>query len=225
MLSPAKILRQKGASDLDGRWSEAALLTFVYCIFCGIFSATVSSGAELFVPYIGTFFSLLLLPMSWGYSVTFLANHRKSDNDPFSVGRLFDGYRDFVRILLTLLLEGIYIILWALLLIIPGIIKALSYSMTAFILRDRPDLKYNGAIELSMAMMEGHKWELFWLYLTFIGWAILCLLTLGIGYFWLEPYVTSTMANFYEELKVEYEGRVFEKPAEVTEDTYNKSER
>jgi uncharacterized membrane protein len=225
MLSPAKVLRQKGASDLDGRWNEAALLTFVYSIICGIFGATVSAGAELLVPHVGTFFSLLLLPMGWGFTITFLSNHRREDSDPFGVGHLFDGYRDFVRIFLTLLLEGIYIVLWALLLIIPGIIKALSYSMTSFILRDRPDLKYNGAIELSMAMMQGHKWELFWLYLTFIGWAILCIFTFCIGFFWLEPYVTSTMANFYEEVKEEYEGRVFEKPAEVTENVYNKSER
>ena len=232
MTSSAKLLRDRGASDLDGRWLEAALLTFVYTIICGIFSATVSSGAELFVPYVGTAFSLLLIPMSWGYSMAFLANHRKEDNDPFRVGHLFDGYHDFVRIFLTLLLQYVYIILWTCLLIIPGIIKALSYSMTQFVLRDNKDLKYNGAIELSMAMMEGHKWDLFWLYLTFIGWAILCLFTLGIGYFWLQPYITSTMANFYEEVKAEYEGNVFEKPSTASEEqvntfesNYSKSER
>lgn len=92
----------------------------------------------------------------------------------------------------------------------PGIIKAFSYAMTPFILRDHPDLRYNGAIELSMAMMRGHKADLFWLYLSFIGWFLLCILTLGIGYFWLEPYMTSSMANFYEEVKAEFEGRVFE---------------
>ena len=152
--------------------------------------------------------------------------HRHEDDDPFSIGHLFDGYRDFVRIFLTLFLQAIYIFLWALLLIIPGIIKALSYAMTPFILRDRPDLQYNGAIELSMAMMKGHKWDLFWLYLSFIGWAILCLFTFFIGYFWLEPYVTSTMANFYEEVKAEYEGRVFEKPAaDFSESNYSKEER
>lgn len=225
MISPASQLRQKGADDLNGRWAEAALLTFVYVIISGIFSATVSSGAELFVPYVGSALSLLLIPMGWGYSVAFLANHRKEDNDPFSVGRLFDGYRDFVRIFLTMFLEFIYILLWTLLLIIPGIIKSLSYAMTSFVLRDRPDLAYNSAIEQSMAMMEGHKWDLFWLYLTFIGWAILCIFTLGIGYFWLQPYITSTMANFYEEVRTEYEGKVFEKPAAVADMNYSKSER
>lgn len=226
MISSASQLRQKGANDLDGRWNEAALLTFIYVIISGIFSVTVSAGAELFVPHVGTVLSLLLLPMGWGYSIAFLVNHRKSDSDPFGIGCLFDGYHDFVRIMLTILLEYIYVVLWTILLVIPGIIKALSYSMTNFVLRDRPDLRYNGAIELSMAMMQGHKWDLFWLYLTFIGWAILCIFTLGIGYFWLQPYMTSTMANFYEEVKAEYEGRVFEKPAaDFSESNYSKEER
>ncbi len=207
MTSSAKILRDKGAADLKGRWAEAALLTFVLQLICGIFGATVSAGTELFVPYVGTALSLLLLPMGWGYSVAFLANHRRESNDPFHIGCLLDGYHDFVRNFLTILLVYVYIVLWTLLLIIPGIIKALSYSMTVFILRDRPDLKYNSAIELSMAMMRGHKWDLFWLYLTFIGWAILCIFTLGIGYFWLQPYTMSTMANFYEEVKAEYESK------------------
>ena len=145
--------------------------------------------------------------MGWSYYVTFLANHRKTDADPFNVSRLFDGYRDFTRIFFTTLLTNVYIFLWTLLLIVPGIIKALSYSMTAFILRDNKEVKYNEAIELSMAMMEGHKMELFWLYLTFIGWAILCIFTLGIGCFWLVPYMSSTFANFYEEVKADYQSR------------------
>ena len=77
--------------------------------------------------------------------------------------------------------------------------------MTPFILRDNPEMKNNEAIELSMKMMNGHKVDLFWLYLTFIGWGILCVLTLGIGYFWLAPYVQASMVQFYEEVKAEYE--------------------
>ena len=76
--------------------------------------------------------------------------------------------------------------------------------MTSYVLRDYPELRYNGAIEMSMAMMQGHKWELFYLYLTFIGWGILCVFTLGVGLFWLEPYVETSVANFYEEVKEDY---------------------
>jgi uncharacterized membrane protein len=66
-------------------------------------------------------------------------------------------------------------------------------------------LKFNGAIEKSMKMMEGHKFDLFYLYLTFIGWGLLCILTLGIGLLWLVPYMQSASAHFYEDVKAEYE--------------------
>jgi uncharacterized membrane protein len=154
MISSAQLLREKGAGDLSGRWGEAALFTFVYYVLAAIFSATVAAGVELLVPHVGTLLSLLVIPMGWSYYVTFLANHRKTDADPFNVSRLFDGYRDFSRIFFTTLLTNVYIFLWTLLLIVPGIIKGLSYSMTAFILRDNKEAKYNEAIELSMAMME-----------------------------------------------------------------------
>ena len=225
MTSSAKFLRDKGWDDLSGRWGEAALLTFVYTIIYALFSGTVTAGTDLVAPGLGTALSLFLLPMGWGFSVSFLDNHKKTSNDPFHIGCLFDGYRDFSRVFLTLLLQVVYIILWSLLLIVPGIIKALSYSMTPFILRDYPTLKYNGAIELSMDMMNGHKWDLLWLYFSFIGWGLLCLLPLGIGYFWLSPYVRSSVANFYEEVKKEYEGAATFNYSAKEESTYSKEER
>ena len=105
----------------------------------------------------------------------------------------------------SMILTGIYTFLWTLLLIVPGIIKSFSYAMTAFVLRDNPELKFNGAIEKSMKMMDGHKFDLFYLYLTFIGWGLLCILTLGIGLLWFVPYMQSASAHFYEDVKAEYE--------------------
>ena len=202
-------LRAAGRLDLSGRWTEAAMLTFVYTIIAGAFGCTFIAGFDLLVPGVGSAISLLLLPLGWSYTMTFLANHRHEDGDPFDIGHLFDGYRNgqFLRIFTTELLMYVYIVLWSLLFIIPGIIKALSYAMTPFILRDRPDLQNNAAIELSMDMMQGHKADLFWLYLSFIGWAILCIFTLGIGYFWLQPYMSASVTAFYEDLKADYEGQ------------------
>jgi uncharacterized membrane protein len=77
--------------------------------------------------------------------------------------------------------------------------------MTSFILRDNPEMKNNEAIELSMKMMDGHKADYFWLQLTFVGWGILCFFTFGIGYFWLIPYMQASVAQFYEEVKADYE--------------------
>lgn len=202
-------LRAAGRASLSGRWTEAAMLTFVYLLITGLFSATFVGAANLWKQGSGSVFSLLLLPLVWGYAMTFLANYRHEDDDPFDIGHLFDGYHggQFLRIFTTFLLMYVYVMLWSLLFIIPGIIKGLSYAMTPFILRDRPDLKNNAAIELSMDMMQGHKADLFWLCLSFIGWIILSCLTLGIGFFWLQPYMSASMAAFYESLKADFEGQ------------------
>ena len=96
------------------------------------------------------------------------------------------------------------------LLFIPGIIKSISYSQTSFILKDYPELKNNEAIELSMAMMEGHKFDYFYLMLTFIGWFFLGILTLGIGLLWVNPYYATASAHFYEYVKEDYERRLLE---------------
>ena len=94
----------------------------------------------------------------------------------------------------------LYVLLWTLLLIIPGIIAALGYSMTYYILADDPLLKPQDALKKSKTMMNGHKTKLFYLCLRFFLLALLCILTLGIGFFWLIPYVHVTMAKFYDDI-------------------------
>lgn len=205
MIKSASEIRSAARKALSGHWAEAAMLTFIYCLVAWAFSAIVG-GLEYVQAGLGTVASLLLLPLGWGYAVVFLANSRGAE-DPFNASRLFDGYKDFGRVFTTTLLTQIYICLWTLLFIIPGIIKSLSYAMTPFVLRDNPEMKNNEAIELSMKMMNGHKGDLFWLYLTFIGWGILCIFTFGIGYFWFAPYVQASTAQFYEEVKEDYTKR------------------
>ena len=95
----------------------------------------------------------------------------------------------------------LYTLLWTLLLVIPGIIKGYAYSMTPYVMNDHPELDAEDCIHESRMIMRGHKWKLFCLDLSFIGWAILCLFTLGIGFLWLQPYMESSHAKFYEELK------------------------
>ena len=120
-----------------------------------------------------------------------------------NIGTLFAGFNDFGRIVGTKLLKAIYTFLWSLLLVIPGIVKMYSYAMTDYILRDEPQLANNAAIEKSMSMMDGNKMKLFMLDLSFIGWAILCMFTLGIGYLFLQPYVEASHVAFYEDLKAQ----------------------
>ena len=73
--------------------------------------------------------------------------------------------------------------------------------MVPDLVKDRPELSADQTIDLSVQMMEGHKSELFGLYLSFFGWFILCLLTCGIGFIFLKPYVSTSVADFYEDLK------------------------
>ena len=97
-------------------------------------------------------------------------------------------------------LQSIYVLLWSLLFIIPGIIASYSYAMTEYILADHPELSASEAISRSKQMMDGNKWRLFCLQFSFIGWDILCAFTLGIGYLWLTPYKQAATAVFYREV-------------------------
>ena len=178
------------------------MLTFVYCIVAWAFSALVG-GLEYVQQGLGTVATLLMLPLSWGYTVTFLSNAR-GENDPFNVSRIFDGYKDFGRIFITILLMQVYTFLWTLLFIIPGIIVSYGMELVPYILADNPGMGIMDVIRASWNMMKGHKWELFVLDLSFIGWRILCMIPLlgtVLGLLYVNPYYTATRAQFYEELK------------------------
>jgi len=187
-----KNYKDRAIESLSGKWGNAAVATLIlYIVFGGIHVCLKSYGSLL---------QLLLLPLSWGLTVLFLNNLRENKID---LSQLFDGFKDYVRIFLTTLLVGIYTFLWSLLLIVPGIIKSYSYALTPYILKDEPGMKNNDAIEMSMEMMEGHKMQLFLLDLSMIGWFILSILTAGIGFLFLVPYVYTCHAHFYEDLKAE----------------------
>lgn len=98
------------------------------------------------------------------------------------------------------LLQTVYILLWSLLLVIPGIIASYSYAMTDYILAEQPELTASEAIGISKKMMSGNRWRLFCLHFSFIGWSILCAFTLGIGNLWLNPYKQAATAAFYREI-------------------------
>ena len=98
------------------------------------------------------------------------------------------------------LLQSVYVLLWSLLFIIPGIVATYSYAMTEFILAEHPELTASEAIAQSKEMMSGNRWRLFCLHFSFIGWDILSSLTLGIGNLWLRPYKQAANAAFYREI-------------------------
>ena len=116
-------------------------------------------------------------------------------------GDTFSGFDDFWSAFKVTFLVGLFTYLWSLLLIIPGIIKAISYSMSLYILAENKGKPALECINESKAMTEGHKMELFVLGLSFIGWALLCGITFGIAYIWVGPYMQATYTNAYNSLK------------------------
>ena len=197
---------------LKGNWAPVIVATIIYFVITIIvtlmselYDPETSAGAVAGVAILGWLVLSLFasIPLGVGYynslNLLLVEGDNQVTNNMFKI-----GYGNLLRNVGGMLLVGVFTFLWTLLLIIPGIIKSLAYSMTPFILKDYPELSANQAINLSMKMMEGRKFDLFYLYLSFIGWGILALFTLGIGYLWLMPYMYTSTAAFYQNVKEEY---------------------
>lgn len=209
-------LRAQARERLEGQWGTFVLMTFLMLVIQTILQIPgyIGSLLEILSPEnvlaslsfsnISNILSLLALPLSWGLTVSLLRNHREESVD---LENLFDGFRGgrYTRVFCALFLVHLFTFLWTLLLIIPGIMKAFSYALTPYILLDEPELTARQAIARSCEIMQGRRWKLFCLSLSFIGWGILSLLTFGIGFLWLAPYMNASIAAFYEDARAEYE--------------------
>lgn len=183
-------LRAIARKSLSGNWLPAVGITLLYTVIIGVLS---------YIPYIGGIGVLLLGgPLTLGLITYFV---RLVRNERPLVGVLFNSFDRFAVSFLVYLLVQIFVFLWSLLLIVPGIIAALRYSQAFFILRENPKIEVMEAIRQSKEMMKGHKGRLFVLYISFIGWAILACIPFGLGFIWLYPYMLAAQAAFYEDLK------------------------
>lgn len=200
--------KNEALSALSGNWANALVATIIFIALALFFSSNdaINSYYQRVVinPFIGyslSFVSLfVLLPLAVGYSnsmrVLLETGDNRLTNNSFSL-----GFGNWLHVVWGMILSTIYIFLWTLLLIIPGIIKSYSYALTPYILVEHPEMSANEAIEESMRLMDGHKFDLFYLQLSFIGWAILSILSLGLGVFWLIPYQMTAQAAFYRDIK------------------------
>lgn len=186
MLKAAQ-LRAKAREALEGNWGLAVLV----CLISGLIM-----GASSFTG-LGTI--VLIGPVTLGLAFFFLDITRKK---PAKIETAFKGFNYFLNSFVLGLLYSLFIIVWSLLFIIPGIIKAYAYSMCYYIMADNPQIDGNSAIKESIKIMKGNKWRLFCLDFSFIGWILLCVLTFGIGYLWLIPYMQASRVQFYENLKI-----------------------
>lgn len=217
-----KEYKNEALAALKGRWAPSVLAVLAYMAVLAVFIAPYEIKA-MQLSYDPTNLQLAADMMKWylvfilgcifvsfpllvglvnGFKSLFTDGDDKVLSNEFKIG--FGNYWHHVW---GMFLNRFFVFLWSLLLFVPGIIKTLSYAMTNYILVDKPELSANEAINLSKDMMYGHKFDLFYLYLSFAGWFILCLFTLGIGFLWLYPYAQAAQVSFYLDVKEDYERR------------------
>ena len=186
----AKEFRQRAWAALSGKWGTAVLASLVYVLLAGAINA---------IPGIGSVASLVLTgPLYLGLVITM---SKILNDEPAEVANVFDGFKNFLNSFVLYVVNTLFVLLWSLLFIIPGIIKSYSYAMSYYILKDNPNMSGDEARKASIEMMKGHKWELFCLEFSYIGWMLLSILTLGILTLWVNPYMEVAKVAFYENLK------------------------
>ena len=185
----AKETRKLAWSKLQGNWGTAIGISVLFMLI---------SGAVAGVPLAGVLVSIAVTgPLMVGLCLSFLKLQRGAKPE---IGDLFSGFNDFLNGFVLYLLNEIFTMLWALLFIVPGIIKSLSYSMSYYVLAENPGMDQDTARRRSMELMQGNKWRLFCLRLSFIGWVLLSGLTGGILLIMVVPYMQAADAEFYRSL-------------------------
>lgn len=206
-------LKREARLSLKGNWGTAVALslvmfllnmvlpTVIEVIFSGGWSEWSNQDVEpIGVSAFNTLLSIALIPFSIGIYWYYLDLVRMESTSFEKAFSIYTDGKTFSKVIIASIVQGIFVFLWSLLLLIPGIIKSLAYSQVFFLLRDHPQLSTLEAITESRKRMNGLKWKYFLMILSFIGWGILCLFTVGIGFIWLVPYVGTTMAAFYNDL-------------------------
>lgn len=176
-------------------------------------SQLLQGNAELLKPLLGAGAVLLLVVLAVAAVFLVLGSVVRIGYSRFNldlvdpgkepeVGTLFKYFSKWKNLTLAYLREFFVVLLWMLLLIVPGIIASYNYAMTGFILAENPDLSPKEAMRQSKEMMRGNRWRLFCLQFSFIGWGLLASLSLGIGNLWLVPYEQGAFAAFYRDISL-----------------------
>jgi uncharacterized membrane protein len=213
-------LKAAAKQNLDGKWLAAIAVCVVAWILVEAF--TYGNGGNSSLRYVlengrlirvanhdgNSFRNLASIvgfiiggPIYFGVANYFL---KLAKGLPAEFNDLFSGFSLFKTNFVLNLLKSLFIMLWSLLLVVPGIIAAIKYSMAYYIMNDNPGLGALEAIRISTEMMNGHKMRFFEMWLSFLGWFILGIFTAGLGMLYAIPYYRSAKANFYLDLKENY---------------------
>ncbi len=221
-----KEIRREASLKCEKNSGRLALMYFIFTLIVGASSINISVDENLpkeillIVSIIALLFSLVALaisifvsgPMNYGMYKVIISNYNGFMPDTRD---LFSGFRRYWHTVGLYWLIMLYTLLWSFLFIIPGIIKGISYSMAYFISVDNPRLSPNECITESKKMMKGHKWDLFVLQLSYFGWYLLIILTLGILSFWVIPKQMTAVYIFYRKIVKKPEEQIEEENSET----------
>ena len=211
-------LKTAAKADLTGFY----WLSFVVCLVAGILSGSGSTSGFMFgfnysynpdfavsvffiTTLLFTFLFVFAFAAAFGIFVTnpiavgkcrFFVHPNAEDRDFVTLFHVFKK-ESYLPVVKSMFFTSLFIFLWTLLFIIPGIVKSYAYRMVPYLLSENPKLEYKEAMELSTAMTDGEKFNMFVLDLSFIGWYILAMFAFGIGILFVNPYVEATWAQFY----------------------------
>mgnify|MGYP001768588973 CR=1 FL=1 len=195
--------KEQAKQLLTGKYQNVIIIMLIMGVVSSLFiSGNFSQNAN--------FGARLLSIISFALSAAFTYAQTKmyigvtNDENPVIETVVLAGFKEnYVRSLITLLIQTVYIILWTLLFVIPGIIKAYAYSMSFYLLNKNKDLQPSEAITMSKEYTNGYKMDLFMLHLSYIGWYILSLFTFGILLFWVIPKVQTAQTLIFNEIYLE----------------------
>lgn len=171
-----------------GKLFVCFLIIFAIGFVCGL------------IPMIGNIASSIILTPVFGLSLCMMYL-KLTKKEEIGVGDVFNGFSYTGKAIWLNIIVAFFTMLWSCLFIIPGIIKKYAYSMSTYILADNPELTAREALSKSKEIMNGHKWDLFVLQLSFFWWYLLGSVTFGLAFIYVIPYMSATTANFYNSIK------------------------
>ena len=206
------VIRIFGIPDMMQLYKSGYFSALIRLDWPGVAAASQSANTSLLATLIQTIVDAILSVASINVYIKM-----SRSPEPVSFSDFIEGFNNWARAILTVLWQLLWVTLWTLLFIIPGIIKAIAYSQMFYIIVEYKNVSITKAMRISMEITKGHKWDLFVMYLSFLGWDLLSIMTVGILQLWLLPYKNMTYINAYHSLVKEAieSGRL--KPEDFTE--------
>lgn len=205
-------LKAKAKAQIKGKIGILFVITLIITVVSGLAGWILGM-----IPFIGSIAATVIVTPAFALS-TIRVYLMVANNEKPEAKDAFCGFDDFWAAFKVTFLVGLFTFLWSLLFVIPGIVKSYSYSMAMYILAENKGKPALECIEESKEMTNGHKMELFVLNLSFIGWALLGVITFGIAYIWVIPYMQTTFTNAYHSLKPVVVAQPAQEPVEQIEE-------